>query len=340
MADAGSRVWVSQEKARTFTNLCVGWTQVIVPPSSRKLSQVWERCSFMQYSPWLPRDASTDSTAQLGGFAVFLWKFGMNRSQVGNTYGTICSKLCAVRWRHRFVRGYDPGVTAQHALLLRGIRRFTNPVFMQQPLSTTLLRHLRRTVHQLLWGGLLLAYFFLLRRSEYLFLGKKYHVFVLRLGDIRFCSSDGQAVKPRQAAVVGILLRGAKNNQFGREEFRFQHTSTDAILCPVLAARWVRKAAKRVGTQPDELALKTGKSSGISAGQVAKVIKTAVAEAGLDPARFSTHSVRIGGATKLLNAGADRLVIKLLGRWLSSCFEDYPVLTQEGTARLSRLMCQ
>eukprot|EP00644_Phytophthora_capsici_P000604 jgi/Phyca11/130341/e_gw1.93.105.1 len=270
----------------------------------------------------------------------------MNRSQVGNSYGTICSKLCAVRWRHRFERGYDPGVTAQHALLLRGIRRFTNPVLKQQPLSTTLLRRiyslldLRRTDHQLLWGGLLLAYFFLLRRSEYLFLGRKYHAFVLRLGDIRFCSSDGQAVKPRQATVVGILLRGAKNNQFGREEFRFQHASRDAILCPVLAARWVRKAAKRVGTQPDEPALKTGKSSGISAGQVAKVIKTAAAETGLDPARFSTHSVRIGGATKLLNAGADRLVIKLLGRWLSSCFEDYPVLTQEGTAGLSRLMCQ
>ncbi|ETM97349.1 hypothetical protein PPTG_24997 [Phytophthora nicotianae INRA-310] len=25
----------------------------------------------------------------------------MNRSQIGNTYSTICSKLCAVRWFHR-----------------------------------------------------------------------------------------------------------------------------------------------------------------------------------------------------------------------------------------------
>ncbi|EGZ21531.1 hypothetical protein PHYSODRAFT_391475, partial [Phytophthora sojae] len=51
----------------------------------------------------------------------------MNRKRIGNSYGTICSKLCAVRWRHRFEGGYDPGVTAQHALLLRGIRRFTSP---------------------------------------------------------------------------------------------------------------------------------------------------------------------------------------------------------------------
>ncbi|KAE8986571.1 hypothetical protein PR001_g22562 [Phytophthora rubi] len=298
------------------------------------------------YSPWLPQDASVTSTAQLGAFAVFLWKFGMNRKRIGNSYGTICSKLCAVRWRHRFERGYDPGVTTQHALLFRGIHRFTSPVLKQQPLSPSLLRRIysqldiRRPSNQLQWGGLLLAYFFLLRRSEYLFIGRKYHPFVLRLGDIRFCDSDGQAVKSRRSTIVGILLRGAKNNQFGREEFRFKHASPDALLCPVRAARWVKIAARRMGTRHDEPALKMGKSGGVSSSQVARIIKATASKEGLDPARFSTHSVRIGDATKLLNAGADRLVIKLLGRWMSYCFEDYPVLTSEGTAGLSSLMCQ
>ncbi|EGZ21530.1 hypothetical protein PHYSODRAFT_329463 [Phytophthora sojae] len=45
MADAGSRSWESRAKAAAFTKLCVGWSQVTVPPSSRKLSQVWARCS-------------------------------------------------------------------------------------------------------------------------------------------------------------------------------------------------------------------------------------------------------------------------------------------------------
>ncbi|EEY55220.1 uncharacterized protein PITG_09121 [Phytophthora infestans T30-4] len=63
----------------------------------------------------------------------------MNRSQQGNTYSTICSKLCAVRWFHRNTAGYDPGVNASHAILLRGIRRFTNPVVKQQPLTARLL---------------------------------------------------------------------------------------------------------------------------------------------------------------------------------------------------------
>lgn len=69
------------------------------------------------------------------------------------------------------------------------------------------------------------------------------------------------------------------------------------------------------------------------------MIKKAAARCGLDPMRYSTHSVRIGGATALLNAGADHLVIKLMGRWMSNAFEDYPVLSSKGTADLSRQMC-
>jgi hypothetical protein len=44
------------------------------------------------------------------------------------------------------------------------------------------------------------------------------------------------------------------------------------------------------------------------------------------------------GSTQPLNAGADRLTIKLLGRWLSNAFEEYPVLDHRGTAGLSALM--
>lgn len=121
-------------------------------------------------------------------------------------------------------------------------------------------------------------------------------------------------------------------NQFGREDVRFQHATGDPILCPVRAARWIRKGARSFDTRTEDPAMQLQAGSGISSHMVAK-------EANLDPRRFSTHSVRNGGATKLLNTGADRLVIKLLGRWMSSCFEDYPVLAVEWTAGLSSMMC-
>ncbi|KAE9041922.1 hypothetical protein PR001_g6420 [Phytophthora rubi] len=111
------------------------------------------------------------------------------------------------------------------------------------------------------------------------------------------------------------------------------------MLCPVTAARWILKGAKAFGTRFDQPALSTGTGSGISADDIGSSLKAAAATAGANPNRFSTHSVRIGGATELLNSGADRLVIKLMGGWLSNAYEDYPMLTARGSGGLSKLMC-
>lgn len=323
-------------------------TGALAESSLKVYKRHWEQwtewCSVMNYSEWLAELDIRSSTTQLGAYAVFLWRFGMNRANRGNNYSTICKKLCAVRWYHRYHLGYDPGVTAQHALLLQGIRRFSDPTVKQQPLTPALLRRIHTLCdfqlasHSLLWGGLLLGYFFLFRRSEYLFVGKRFKKYIIRLKDITFHDKRGNVVPRNRADMVRIVLNGSKNNQYGREEARFQHATLDKILCPVLAARWIHKGAKFYNTAPSDPAMQTNEG-GITSKMVACVIKAAAQAEGLDPSRFSTHSVRIGGATTLLNAGADRLVIKLLGRWLSSCFEQYPVLTAEGTKDISKLMC-
>ncbi|ETN14856.1 hypothetical protein PPTG_22022 [Phytophthora nicotianae INRA-310] len=299
----------------------------------------------MQYPRWLSGTDLNANASQLGAFAVYLWRFGMNKTGTGNKYSTICAKLCAVRWYHRNNVGYDPGVDASHAILLRGIRRFTSPVTKQYPLSAHLLHEIFRKLDlknarvRLLWGGLLLGYFFLLRRSKYLFIGNQHHAYVLKLNGISLYDEATGPCKASRAKRVGITLMGAKNNQFGREEVRYHDRSGDAVICPVLAARWVIKGARAFGTTPEQPALSTGYGTGISAKELATTIKMAVAACGMDPTRYSTHSVRIGGATALLNAGADRLAIKVMGRWLSSAFEEYPVLTADGSSGLSKLMC-
>jgi hypothetical protein len=186
---------------------------------------------------------------------------------------------------------------------------------------------------------LLLGYFFLLRRSEYRYIDGKWSNFCLQLGNISFLTQDGQPCLPRKAKIVGIRLTGAKTNQYGREERRFQHRSGHSTLCPVKAVRWILRAATALRTRDNEPALSLGSGRGITSSEVTKIIKAGAAADGQDPEKFSTHSVRVGGATALLNNGADRLVIKLLGRWLSNSFEPYPVLTAEGTAQISRFMC-
>ncbi|OWY95347.1 hypothetical protein PHMEG_00034673, partial [Phytophthora megakarya] len=51
-----------------------------------------------------------------------------------------------------------------------------------------------------------------------------------------------------------------------------------------------------------------------------------------------THSIRIDGTSALLNGEVNSLSIKLLGRWASNCFEDYPVQTARSTIGLSNRM--
>jgi hypothetical protein len=81
------------------------------------------------------------------------------------------------------------------------------------------------------------------------------------------------------------------------------------------------------------------KGHGVGNGHVIQILKLVYQDMGLDERNHSTHSIRIGGSTALLNAGALPLVIKLLGRWLSDCYQEYPILLAKGSVGISGLMC-
>ena len=299
----------------------------------------------MKFPYLLSEKKERENTTQLGAYAVYLFQYGMNKKRQGNQYGTISGKLSAVRWYHKRLVGYEPGLNASHGLLMGGIRRFSDPVMKKQPLTARMLRQLYRLLdmnnpkHQLLWGGALLGYFFLLRRSEYLKVDGKWFPYVLQLGNINFYNADENICRSNEATSVGIKLTGAKNNQFGRNELRYQHKTGDAILCPVLAVMRLKRAGRHYNTQSTEPAMSTGNNGGITSSALVAVIKKLAKSMGLDPILYSSHSVRIGGATVLLNAGCHPLIIKLLGRWLSNCFESYPVLLASGTKGVSAMMC-
>ena len=299
----------------------------------------------MGYEALLSKNNEKKNTIQLGAYAVYLFQYGANKKRKGNQFGTIAGKLSAVRWYHRRLAGYEPGLNASHALLMSGIRRFSDPVLKKQPITARMLRHLfgmlnmQNPKHQLMWGGILLGYFFLLRRSEYLQVEGKWFPYALQLGNIKFYDSDEQVCPWPEAASVGILLTGAKNNQFGRNELRFQHKTNDPVLCPVQAAKWLKLAGRHFKTNASEPVMSIGPNGGITSNLVVSVLKKLAIQLGLDPKLYASHSIRIGGATVLLNAGCHPLIIKLLGRWLSNCFESYPVLLAAGTMGVSAMMC-
>ncbi|OWY98420.1 ABC transporter, partial [Phytophthora megakarya] len=64
---------------------------------------------------------------------------------------------------------------------------------------------------------------------------------------------------------------------------------------------------------------------------MAKAFKAVAKSIGVPESNYSTHSVRIGGATTLLSGQANSTAIKLLGRWVSNCFEQYPIQAANST---------
>jgi hypothetical protein len=184
----------------------------------------------------------------------------------------------------------------------------------------------------------LIGYFFLLRRGEFLKVDGKWEKYVLLFGDAQFYDGNERPCKVRHATMVGFVLRGGKNSQFGRNEIRYQFATGDPLLCPVRGLAWIRIANRAHKTQPWEPIARAGPNHGVENGHIVQLLKEAAATLGLNPANYSTHSIRIGGSTALLNSGANPLVIKLLGRWLSDCYQSYPVLTPKGTVGVSKLM--
>ncbi|EEY70494.1 uncharacterized protein PITG_05903 [Phytophthora infestans T30-4] len=231
MADAGSRAWSSNDQAAKL------WTNFSAPcrmgslllrhslassTHSKYLAHWRQWCRFahkMGWSRWLNEK---NSSRRLGYFATVSWAHGANRYQRGNQLGTINLKLASVKWFHRRYKDLTLPATPRLAMLLQGIKRLSSPKRKKQPLTMPFLRLLRRSLdfskprQRLLWGSILIGFFFMLRRSEYLMIDHTRHFYCLKNSNAFFSDQDGQEVGYTQATSVTIGLEGAKNDQHGR----------------------------------------------------------------------------------------------------------------------------
>lgn len=234
--------------------------------------------------------------------------------------------------------GIDLSSSPDFTLLMQGIKRLSPPVHKLQPITTAFLRLLHRRINfqqpqqRLLWGTVLMGFFFLLRRSEYLKIGSTRHFYCLKQANVFFSDSGGTPTRPSSATAVTIGLEGSKNDQYGRGAWRTMHASGDTVICPVAGLKHILRARAEIADPGEYLC------GNISSVDVASALKATAASAGVPEANYSTHSIRIGGATALLAGEASQLAIKLLGRWVSNCFEQYPVQAAESTRTLSRRM--
>eukprot|EP00644_Phytophthora_capsici_P007793 jgi/Phyca11/126023/e_gw1.61.219.1 len=299
----------------------------------------------MEYSPWLPEDPAL-SSRQLVLFAVYCYKYGSDSSSVrGNSLQTIQSKISAVAWYHRCEYGVNIGLLPHHAMAIKGIHRLQPSPRPKQPITVSILRILHQQLNfhsahdRVLWGATVMGFFFLLRRSEYLLHDNKIYQFAIRRSDIKFYDKAGKICEGKaHVQRVEINFRGGKNDQAGVGTSRSLTSSETQWCCPVRAIWFLVEHHRTVSEDPDELLCKVKKNEFLRSNDVNKWIKKAANLAGQDSSRFSTHSLRIGGATALFAGGIDSLTIKLFGRWRSAVFERYTRIQAQVTTAMARCM--
>ncbi|POM74292.1 LOW QUALITY PROTEIN: Hypothetical protein PHPALM_8777 [Phytophthora palmivora] len=193
--------------------------------------------------------------------------------------------------------------------------------------------------NRVLYGATVLGFCFLLRRSEYLAIDGKRHRYCLQVRDLQIVDANERPTLDIKFAIsVQIRLRGSKNDQFGEEAIRSLEKATEPPLCPVFAAILLLQHAQHIGLTHDDPVCSLTKNHMVSAKLMTKLLRLLAHHADQSTAAFSTHSLRVGGVTALMEGGVESLSIQQHGRWKSDAFKRYTRYTKTTGCKLTSKM--
>jgi hypothetical protein len=251
-------------------------------------------------------------------FSAFLWKFLVPE--------TIQNYLSGVRSLHVDLLGYVPwALGLRLKRMIAGLRRLGGrPRRKRAPVSLQLLRKwfelfdftLERHVEA--WVAILLAFFGLMRKSEFTVpAGARFHHKVhLSRGSVHFMYDSSGGLSGMK-----VWLAFSKTDQFGVGCW-ISFARVGGWCCPV---SWMVRLR---GFRPSASASSpmfpgfddTGLSSVAFTNIIGRLARSIPAYAGLD---LTPHSLRIGGAMALFEAGAPEPIIMMMGRWRGASWREY-----------------
>jgi hypothetical protein len=176
----------------------------------------------------------------------------------------------------------------------------------------------------ILWMTLCLAFFFLLRASEYCASGELDLASVIRGVDVAQ-QKNGLPAEQNEATETVLQFRKQKSDQRAFGMTRTQYRS-GLPLCVVEAVELVR------GLYPERFGggreahlpiCRWHHGTALRREEVQYVLQHAAVAVDLPPERFKSHSLRIGGASALYHATGEIEVVKRYGRWSSGAFHSY-----------------
>lgn len=254
---------------------------------------------------------------------------------------TISNYLAGVSFHFR-AAGFDtsflsssPVDMAKSGAMLLARQQITTGQSATLPCSLDMILAYQRSVpvgyerYHAIVTGMLLGFSMLLRVSEYVALPHSNHHF--RGKDVVFTFADGTthgshavvASDWPQVVKVSFLVRSAKNDTYGQGNkmifARRAVVDSQAICICKVAFDW----AVRAELLADDAFLSYRQQWQVTYSDINQAVKSAARLAHLPPSRFSTHSLRYGGASALAAAGISHYGIQLYGRWHSTAFLQY-----------------
>ena len=192
-------------------------------------------------------------------------------------------------------------------------------------------------------GGFgLVAIFLCLRSCEYASTpGTSKHY--ISICDVKFVNKHGEEEDCiAKVATLKVFFRSSKADQTGRGCTRCIEFSGCSWLCPVRTSWSIAKSNKKACRSPGDPFMMYIKHDGtnahISRHQISSALKRTAIISNLDAKCYSSHSLRIGGATALFLGGASDLTVQLFGRWSSNVYKSYTRINQAKQNKIAAMM--
>lgn len=258
----------------------------------------------------------TEQAHTLCTFIMYLLAKGSNASIVQKVFAAM---------KFKFTLEFQPTSMFDHPAVIMA-RKSSQPRGRVASMANQRKRRLPITFDMILWikqeytnktldqymtyVGILLAFHFAFRASEYIFTRKNEHA--IQCEDIEFLLADGRRVHPHlvalaSAAVTAVLVavRTSKASQcIGRYLYVTRATVGESELVDTLLM-WAINSQQSPG-QPFLSRLLNGRRKNLTNQMVTTAIKGMASSLGFDSGYFATHSLRIGGITTMRACKQDR----------------------------------
>lgn len=191
-----------------------------------------------------------------------------------------------------------------------------NPVILRRMFQFV---NLHSNTDLAMWVGCLLAFFTLFRKANLCPKNPKFDPETVLTRDDVVLDEVGQQVL--------VFVNFSKTNQYSQRQHCIPIPRNEDPALDLY--RFVELLYSRVKAHDDSPVLSNSATSFITHRTFTTKLKLLLVKAGLDPALFSGHSFRRGGASYLYSSGGSTLMVQVMGDWRSQVFTRYLYLTLE-----------